>query len=272
MGLFAALPASKGGFGMGWPELAWDIGKYVLTGLLSFIAALAWTEFRLRPARNVSLVPLLMEKHSVCRVDSQKLSETIRRLGLDTADPSEEDSYALYLKALWTSAEESRKWVVQKRLVPQDVIPQLDQDGVLTCELLDPNKQQDYRYHTFLVVQVAVLLNEPIAYVFRRSCTLLYQGEEIPLRASVEEVPLSELHGFRTDPEILVIGQTRTIFLQYDTQEADRIHQDKFTDLIKKMDEKKVEVTIRCTVIQERGEQLIGRPKPPFIVSVRTAL
>jgi hypothetical protein len=253
--------------------LAWDLGKYVLTGVLSFIAALVYTEFRLKPVRNVSLVPLTMERHDTCDVKHQKLSEAIQRLGADTAGAPQEDSYASYLKALQSQppAGDTKRWVVLKNLAPQELVPQLVQEGIFQCEHRDPNNQRDWRYNTFLVVQVAVLLHEPTAYVFKRSCSLSYQGAEIPLRASMEEISITALASIKTDPEMLVVGQTRALFLRYDTQEADQIQQGKFTDLVKKMDEKKVEVIIKCTVIQEEGEQPIGRTKP-YSVSVRTFL
>ena len=55
MDLLQAPPAIKGGLTMAAKDLPWQIVGYVITGVLSFIASLIYTEFRTAPRRNVTL-------------------------------------------------------------------------------------------------------------------------------------------------------------------------------------------------------------------------
>lgn len=59
---------------MKWPQFTWDLGKYVLTGILSFIASLFYTDYRLAPSRNVNLVPLSIKVETsgvACTIDQK---------------------------------------------------------------------------------------------------------------------------------------------------------------------------------------------------------
>jgi hypothetical protein len=247
-----------------------ELVKYVLTGVLSFIAALGYTEWRLKPGRNVSLVPLAMERHDTCKVNFDELRS---KTPTANTNVSQEDDYTLYLKAL---IKDSGQGVLLKKIVPTQLLPRLEEDKILSCERPDPDHSPDILKNTILIVHVAVLLNDPTAYVFTRSCSLdlpesKAEKKPIPLRASIEEIPLSAPATIKTDPVILVIEKTRVLILHYDLRDADNAPQNKFTELVKKMDKGKVDVILTCSVIHSDGEEPIGRLKP-YHVSVRTSI
>jgi hypothetical protein len=269
-----------------------DLGKYVITAMVSFVTSFLYTEYRLGPEHNVSLVPLVMEKQDACEVDGGKLKEVLQQLPTDPKpdpkevlqqlpmdpkpDPKEEPqknyTYRSYLEALEQQRPmDKTRQVIDKRLILEEHFLRLQDDQVLKCEDRDPVGKSDLRYFTFLTVQVAVFLNEPFAYVLKRSCSLGYLKEEIPLRASLEEISPTSLGKIEVEPEILVIEKTRPLILTYDMRGADNIRRAAFDDLLKKMAEGKVDVTIKCTVVQTKGEKPIGGGQP-YTVSVRTLL
>jgi hypothetical protein len=262
---------------MEWPELRKDLGKYVITAIVSFVTSFFYTEYKLRPEHNVSLVPLVMEKQDACEVDGGKLKEVLQQLPPDpTPDPKEEPqknhTYRSYLVALEQQRPmDKTRQVIDKRLILEEHILRLQDDQVLKCVYRNPVGQSDLRYFTFLTVHVALFLNEPFAYVLKRSCSLGYEHEEIPLRASLEEIPPTTPGKIEVEPEILIIEKTRPLILTYDMRGADNIRKAPFDDLLKKMTEGKVDVTIKCTVVQTRGEKPIGGGQPST-VSVRTRL
>jgi hypothetical protein len=262
---------------MEWQELRRDLGKYVITAIVSFVTSFLYTEYRLRPEHNVSLVPLVMEKQDACEVDGGKLKEVLQQLPLDPKpDPKEEPqkkyTYRSYLEALEQQRPiDKPRQVIDKRLILEEHSLRLQDDQVLKCGYRDPVGRADLRYFTFLTVHVALFLNEPFAYVLKRSCSLGYQQDEIPLRASLEEIPPSTLGKIEVEPEILIIEKTRPLILTYDMRGADNVRRPAFDDLLKKMTEGKVNVTIKCTVVQTKGEKSIGHGKPST-VSVRTLL
>ena len=116
------------------------------------------------------------------------------------------------------------------------------------------------------ILHVAVLLNHPSVYVLKRSCSVWYQGAKMDLNISDKEIPITDIPGIKTTPEILLIQQTQPLYLLYDTQGAAQIHQPTFTNLATA---KSVDLAIRCTVVHDQGEDSIGRMKP-YTVSVRT--
>jgi hypothetical protein len=262
---------------MEWHGLAEDFGKFALTAIVSFVASLLYTEYRVKPEHNVNLVPLVMQKYDACEVNGKKLKEVLDDLpSEDEEEGLQKGTYRSYLQTLEiekASRTDKSRMLVEKEFIPEAHFAQLEQDEILKCVFLDPDGKPDLRYHTFLVVHVALFINEPFAYVLRRSCSLGYKNKEIPLRAYLEELPQKTLGKSEAGlaPEILIIEKTRPLVLTYDMKEAGEVDPRSFAELTKKMDEGKVDVTIKCIVVEDRGERSIGRGKP-YTVSIRTFL
>ena len=151
---------------MEWQELRKDLGKYVITAIVSFVTSFLYTEYRLGPEHNVSLVPLVMEKQDACEVDGGKLEEVLQQLPLDPkSDPKEEPqknyTYRSYLEALEQQRPKDKtRQVIDKRLILDEHFLRLQDDQVLKCGYQDPVGKSDLRYFTFLTVQVAVFLKD----------------------------------------------------------------------------------------------------------------
>lgn len=224
-----------------------ELAKYAFTGLATFGASALYTQYQLEPKRNISVIPLSIETLDSCDVGPAELEDASKRSLTNAGD------YNSYLQALSKSRPPSGHWIVQKRLVPEELLPQLETDRVLKCSGRDKDNHPDPRYNTFLVLQAAVVMEQPNAYLLKRSCSLTYEGEKIPLNAFAEAIELRPLGGgaVSAEPEALMVRGTNNLILQYDTRNADQINQKAFANLISSKEP--VDLSLRCTVVHAAG-------------------
>jgi hypothetical protein len=203
---------------MTWSTFAEDFGKYLLTGAITFIASLTYTEYRIEPRHNVTLVPLSIKVETsnlACTVDQEKLTDSIKHIDASASLP-QSDTYESYLKILASSK------LVLKEFVPPKFLPQLEKQQILVCD------QQVPRGATF-TLETAALLDQPTQYLLRRSCSMLYQDVEIPIRASTDA---KSTNHWTTEPETLPLRETRSLMFSYDEGRGNKITQNKFVELV----------------------------------------
>jgi hypothetical protein len=239
---------------MAWTDFFQDFGKFLLTGILSFAASSYYTELRMDPGRNVSLVPLSIsiEHPQFCVVDRNKLKDASKQLGSAGATFSSTLTYESYLNALvaQVSARDGSGSQVNKRIVPGELLPRLEKEGILNC-----NQQQDTRYSTF-TLQTAALLDQPTVYILKRSCRLFYGDEEIPIRAS------AGAGGGVTEPEMLTIRESSNLIFYYDKRQPDKVNHPRFNKLLEEAGDKPVELRVECFVISPNEDKPIGGQRP----------
>lgn len=237
--------------------LALDFLKYALTACVSFGASLLYTNYRLEPRHNVTLLPLsvtLPKSSDVCDVNQTNLKAAIQQA--KDANPivgiaPQTDSYEFYLTLLSASS------YVRKELVPPSFLADLERDNILTCERqIDTN--------TGASLESAALLDQPTKYLMRRSCSMLYENVEIPIRASAQRKSTE----FGTvEPDTLLIDETSNIMFSFDQRRASDLTQNKFDKLMQKLREKEVPLSIKCQVIAADNEVEVGGrayPVPPI--------
>lgn len=235
-----------------------DFGN-LLTGIITFAVTFAassyYTNLQLEPGRNMSLVPHMITIDSVkeaCIVDRNKLKDTIERLGSVKATlfpPTQTYDYELYLKALSSG---DAGFQITKRNVPEELLPQLEKEGILNCN------QQGYEYPPF-TLQTAVLLDQPTAYLLERSCELVYEDAKIPIRASTSVQPL--VPSTEPEQEMLAIRETRNLMFYYDmrklNEEDERTKQAEFNKWLE--GKHSVDLSIKCKVVDsEENYKSIG--------------
>lgn len=236
---------------MPWSTFKEDLGKYLVTGVITFIASLAYTEYQLAPRRNMTLVPLsikLENSNLACTVDQEKLTDSIKRIDASETAPSlpQSDTYESYLKILSSSK------LVLKEFVPPRFLPQLEKKQILLCD------QQVERGAAF-TLETAALLDQSTHYLLRRSCSMLYQGVEIPIRASADAK--STNHGV-TEPETLLIRETASLIFSYDGRREGNITKNKFVELVQKVSKEDIELSVKCRVISSDNDIEIGGRRP----------
>lgn len=229
-------------------EVVGHIVKFVITGLLAFVASATYTSCQLAPTRNVAIVPL-----SIQTLESCEVNEARRPRG------HVDKSVVEYLRALDESPPpEAGRRVVQRRFLAPEVFGKLQKLGFFVCADNDWTGQLDPRF-TFLLVHAAVLVDRPSPYLLKRSCTLRHAGEAIPLTVFAEAVQLRTLGGFpvTAQPEAFPVRDATSVVLQYDTRDAARVNKVAFRQLAGSKG--KVALTVSCSVVlPSAGEQEIG--------------
>jgi hypothetical protein len=205
------------------------------------------------------------ESRESCDVDRQKLQEAMEKIGPPEASFPLLPTRESYLRALskLPPIRNASRWVVLKNEVPgESLLTQLEQEKIFSCSRFDPNGRQEFHYNTFLILNVALFLNEPHTYILRRSCSMLYENEKIPIFPSIKEVPVVGFgdSSINVEPQIMTIRETGSLIFQYDTRQADQVNQNKFAQLVQKMREREVEVGIDCVVLRPE-EVSIGAGK-----------
>src|SRR5262245_45064472 len=118
-------------------EIATEFGKYAITGIISFLASLAYTNFRIEPGRNVSLVPLYIEKRESCEVAEEKLKVAYDALGGVDKSPPAKHSYEYYLRNLYELRDrddETNRHVIFKNAVPPEFVARLEKEQIFKCD------------------------------------------------------------------------------------------------------------------------------------------
>ena len=235
-----------------------DFGKYLLTGVISFIASFGYTEYRFEPTRNVSLVPISIsfETSGACTVDPTKLNDAIKRIDPSgtTSSPSQSDSYKSYLIALSSNVSK----LVLKENVPVELLPRLENERVLICN------QEVPPYATFSL-EAAALFDQPTAYLLKRSCSVLYQGVEIPIRASAQA---NSTIGRVTELETVPIRETGNLIFHYDERRKDRMKEKKFIEMKEKVSREGIELSVKCHVISPYNDKEIGGQRSYLVSSL----
>ncbi len=237
--------------------LTLDFLKYALTACVSFGASLLYTNYKLEPGHNVTLLPLsvtLPKSNDVCDVNEANLKAAIQR-AKDT-NPTvglapQTDSYEFYLTLLSASP------YVRKELVPPSFLANLEKDQILICESqIDANAGAS--------LETAALLDQPKRYLMRRSCSMIYENVKIPIRASAQKK--STEYG-AIEPDTLLIDETSNIMFSYDQSRKSDVAQRKFDKLMQELREKEVALSIKCHVIASDNEVEVGGrayPVPPI--------
>ena len=161
-------------------DIGSDFLKYALTACISFAASLLYTNYRLAPGHNITLLPLsvtLPKSNDVCDINQANLRAAIQRSNAATTTAGQlapqPDSYEFYLTALRSAPAP----YVRKENVPPLFLADLEKEKILSCD-----RQVDAGAGAS--VETAALLDEPTRYLMRRSCSMAYEGVEIPIRAS----------------------------------------------------------------------------------------
>jgi hypothetical protein len=194
---------------MNWPTFAEDFGKYLVTGIVTFGASLVYTEYRLLPGHNVNLVPLSIsfEKANIaCAVDRKKLTNSIShiRSSDSLSSPSQSVPYDSYIKAL--SKEVRASTTVLRELVPENLLKQLEDEQILTCNQPAPEGST-------LALEAAALFEQPTTYLLKRSCFMVYRDVNIPIRVSIG---VGSTNHQDTEPDTVSIRETGQLFFSYD--------------------------------------------------------
>lgn len=236
-------------------ELFAELAKFCATGIVAFGASVVYTDYRLAPRNNVSVIPLSIEKITSCDVDESRLDATLKAIDSPPASALQ-DPYGSYLRAMVKSRSPLTRWIVQERLVPGEFLPRLKDEGILRCSKGGDKAASDLRYNTFLVVQAALIVNQPTAYILRRSCWLRYGNTNIPVSAATDAVPVRMLGDMTIAmaPQTYVFRETGSLILQYDTTRADEIDETTFGQL---MVSKSTDVDVQCMVIQPARDDAI---------------
>lgn len=138
-----------------------------------------------------------------------------------------------------------------KEFVPPGFLARLEEEGILTCNQHVPENA------TF-TLEAATLFEQPTPYLFKRSCSMLYQGVEIPIRLSADAKATNHRE---TEPETVSIKETGNLFFFFDKSRSNEIKEKKFVELTQKMKNTTIELSLKCLVISPSKDiEIGGRP------------
>ena len=142
--------------------------------------------------------------------------------------------------------------------MPPLFLADLEKEKILSCD-----RQVDAGAGAS--VETAALLDEPTRYLMRRSCSMAYEGVEIPIRASAANK--STEYG-AVEPDTLLIDETSNIMFSFDENRRSDAAERKFGKLMQELREKEAELSIKCHVIASDNEVEIGG-RPYLVPSIR---
>jgi hypothetical protein len=251
-------------------ELIKDLLKFIITGVIAFVVSLLYTNYRLMPRYNITLVPLsitlgkLGTSDTACTVDRAKLTAAINRTNESKSTPFSPDSYVTYLKTL------SPYELVLQDIVPQEFRPSLEKEEILLCN-------KSFEPSADITLEAAAMFREPTPYLMRRVCSMSYANVEFPIRAAAERQPVESpirgategraiSHRF-VEPETLLIRETTRLMFAY--TEEDPTATSKLADLAQKVDKEDIKLSVKCSVISIGSETYtaVGGQSYPVEVS-----
>jgi hypothetical protein len=257
--------------------------SYALTGLAAFAASAAYTNYRMVPERNLTLIPLSFERVKMCRVNRVELRNRLQSVSFrPLIVPHQSETERVQLAALAAlqsdarSAEDPSKakaeWFVDARAFEPVGLAELKAQGVIVCTpARAADGKPDHRYGTQVRVQALVLMDSPATYSVDRDCTLgvrdpqqgLSKVMRIPMKAYTSpgayvaagvSVPQGEVPS-------LTLRRSGELSLVYDESRARDVDQGAFNDLVDrtKRDQKwSLIVSIDCKFVSSRGKESLA--------------
>lgn len=217
---------------MAIPELAQDFLKFALPAIVSFLASLAYTNHMLAPGHNVTLVPIAtwvpgdLTSTEACNVNKEKLLAAAQQVKDKAFTPS---SYEYYLITLLDSPSP-----ISKDLVPREFLSRLVDNNIMNCNAkLSP--------YLGARLSIAAVLGQPVRYLLRRSCLVIYDDVKIPLEISAGQQ--------QPEPATVAVDQSSELIVDLDARHANDEQKQKFSELMQELSKQSVKVDINCFVV-----------------------
>lgn len=264
-----------------------EAGKFIITGILTFLSSCLYTDLVTRPAANVSIIPLAIQNDTACQVSPDQLSKTHGAppaIGTSAADeytinlvaqpvplqgwtgvlhrasPAAPDEYRAYLGSINT------KYIFQKT-VKSNIWTQLQDDRIIACA-----GSSEASLGTTFAVQGTLIIDQPSTYVLDRDCRLRMDDEkDIPVRAYTA-LAAGDAPQARESDKTLAVQATTPIFFKYDPTMAPSEHSEdrrplnRAVEALKKATDATLEyhLSVECDAVSTKGRLVSvgGRPVP----------